>query len=93
MSYFFNTIIKAFSGKVSNFDAITIVMQLISYNFLHDQYFNLSNMSINEMGAKLGKLASRANKFYFARFIVLCINHLVKDVTIDNAEDQLICWV
>ena len=92
-SYFFDSIIKVFSGKISNFDAITIAMQLIANSLLYDQYFNLSNVIINELRAKLGKLATRANKIYFSRFIKLCINHLVNDVVLENAEDQLTCWI
>ena len=37
-SYFFDSIINIFSGKVSNFDAITTSMQLISYSVLYDNY-------------------------------------------------------
>ena len=45
-SYFFDSIIKVFSGKVSNFDAITTSMQSIAYSILYDKYFDLSTTII-----------------------------------------------
>ena len=67
-------------------------MHLIPYNLLYDEYFTLSNVIINVIEAKLGKVASRENNIYFARFIMMCINHLVKKVELDSATDQLPCW-
>ena len=55
LSYFFDSIIKVFSSKVSNFDVIIIGIQLISNSLLYDQFFNLRNVIINKVGAKLGK--------------------------------------
>ena len=46
-SYFFDSIIKVFSGKVSNFDAITTSMKLIAYSILYDKYFDLSKSNLN----------------------------------------------
>ena len=91
-SYFFDSIIKVFSGKVSNFDAITTSMQLIAYSILYDKYFDLSNLILIKIGLKLGNKESRANKIYFARFIMITINHLVGEVILDRAEDKLNCW-
>ena len=91
-SYFFDSIIKVFSGKVSNFDAIKTSMQLIPYNMLYDKYFDLSNLILTEIGLKLGKKESRENKIYFARFIMIAINHLVGEVVLDRVEDKLNCW-
>ena len=81
-----------FSGKVSNFDAITTSMQLIAYSLLYDKYFDLSRVILTEIGSKLGNKESRANKIYFARFIMITINHLVKEVVLDRKEDKLNCW-
>ena len=81
-----------FSGKESNSDAITTAMQLIAYSILYENYFNLSKVIMTEIGAKLGKIDSRTNKIYFARFIMLCINHLVEEVILDRAEYHLPCW-
>ena len=91
-SYFFDSIIKVFSGKVSNFDAITTSMQLIAYSILYDKYFDLSNLILTEIVLKLGNKESRANKIYFARFIMIAINHLVGEVILDREDDKLNCW-
>ena len=91
-SYFFDSIIKVFSGKVSNFDAITTTMQLIAYSILYDKYFDLSNLILTEIVLKLGNKESRTNKIYFSRFIMLAINHLVGEVILDREDDKLNCW-
>ena len=77
-SYFFDSIIKVFSGKVSNFDVITTSMQLTVYSVLYDKYFDLSKLILTEIELKLGNKESRVNKIYFARFIMITINHLVQ---------------
>ena len=51
-SYFFDSIIKVFSQKVSNFDSITTSMQLISYSVLYDKYFDLSKLILTKIGLK-----------------------------------------
>ena len=91
-SYFFDFIIKVFSGKVSNFDAITTSMLLIAYSVLYDKYFDLIKIILTETGSKLGNKESRVNKIYFARFITITINHLVKEVVLDMENDKLNCW-
>ena len=91
-SYFFDSIIKVFSGKVSNFDAITTSMQLIAYSVLYDKYFDLSKLILTEIVLKLGNKESRVNKIYFARFIMIVINHLVREVVLDREGDKLNCW-
>ena len=67
-------------------------MQLIAYSLLYDQYFDLSTVILNGIGSKLGSKESRVKKNYFARFIMIVINHLVKEVVLDRADDQLHCW-
>ena len=91
-SYFFDSIIKVFSIKVSNFDAITTSMQLIAYSMLYDKYFDLSRVILIEIGSKLGNKDSRAKKIYFSIFIMITINHLVKEVVLERKEDKLECW-
>ena len=88
-SCFFDSIIKVFLCKVSKFDAIKTSMQLIAYSLLYDQYFNLSNVILNKIGSKLGTKESRVNKIYFARFFMISINHLAKEVVLDKVDDQL----
>ena len=39
-SYFFDCLIKVFTEKISNFDAITQVVQEISYGVLYDDFHN-----------------------------------------------------
>ena len=40
-SYFFDSLIKVFSGKISNFDAITSMIQEIVYSVLYNHVYNL----------------------------------------------------
>ena len=81
-----------FSSKVSNFDAITTSMQLIAYSVLYDKYSDLSKIILTEIGSKLGNKDSRVNKIYFSRFIIITINHLVREVVLDRENDKLNCW-
>ena len=52
---------------------------------------NLSNLILTKIVLKLGNKESRTNKIYFARFIMLAINHLVGEVTLDREDDKLNC--
>ena len=54
--------------------------------------FDLSNLILTEIVLKLGNKESRANKIYFARFIMIAINHLVVKVILDREDDKLNCW-
>ena len=92
MELLIDFIIKVFSGKVSNFDTIITSMQLISYSLMYDKYFDLSRVILTEIGSNLGNKESRANKIYFSRFIMININHLVKEVVLDRKEDKINCW-
>ena len=67
-------------------------MQLIAYSVLYDKYFDLSKLILTEIGLKLGNKESRVNKFCFARFIMITINHLVTEVVLDREDDKLNCW-
>ena len=67
-------------------------MQLIDYIILYDKYFDLNNLILTEIVLKLGNKESRVNKIYFARFIVIAINHLVREVVLDRRGDKLYCW-
>ena len=48
-SYFFDSLIKVFSGKISNFDAITSVIQEIVYGILYNHFHNLGETIIIEI--------------------------------------------
>ena len=67
-------------------------MQLIAYSVLYDKYSDLSKIILTEIGSKLGNKESRVNKIYFARFIMITINHLVREVVLDRENDKLNCW-
>ena len=75
-SYFFDCLIKVFTGKISNFDAITQVVQEIAYGFLYDHFHNLGEIILGEIGFKLGNKESRTKNIYFARFFMLLANHV-----------------
>ena len=75
-SYFFDSLIKVFSGKISNFDAITFVIQEIAYGILYNHFHDLGELIIIEIGIKLGNIESRSKNIYYARFIMLIANHV-----------------
>ena len=63
-----DSIIKAFSGKVSNFDAFTTSIQVIAYMLFTADYFNIGELVLYEIVAKLGPHEKRTKNIYFARF-------------------------
>ena len=92
-SYFFDSLIKVFSGKISNFDAITSVIQEIAYGVLYNHFHDLGELLIIEIGTKLGNIESRGKNIYYARFIMLIANHVAPNLIVDQPENKLICWV
>ncbi|KAK1385096.1 hypothetical protein POM88_022831 [Heracleum sosnowskyi] len=92
-SFFFDVILKVFSGKVSNYDAVTFSMLDIAYMFLTDSYYNLGSLILFELGAKLGNKASRSKNVYYARFIMLLANHVQNNLVIQFPTNSKDCWV
>ena len=92
-SYFFDSLIKVFSGKISNFDAITSVIQEIAYGVLYNHFHDLGELLIIEIGTKLGNIESRGKNIYYARFIMLIANHVAPNLVVDQPENKLVCWV
>ena len=62
-SYFFDSLIKVFSGKIRNFDAMTSVIQEIVYRILYNHFHNLGETIIIEIETKLGNIESRSKKY------------------------------
>lgn len=62
-SYYFDAIIKVFSGKISNYDAITKPMQKFAFSSLYDQHFELGELVMAELLAKLGSPPKRIPLF------------------------------
>lgn len=93
LSYFFDAIIKVVSGKISNFDAIITSMQQVAYNILFYRYFDCSNILLIELVVKLGQKDNDSNHIYYAKFIMIIINHFAKEIEVDRKEDTFDCWV
>lgn len=55
-SYFCDSSNKDFQEKVSNFDAIITSIQNITYMLLVDDYYNIGDIVLFEIAAKLGPL-------------------------------------
>ena len=91
-SYFFDSIIKDFSGKISNFDAITSMIQEIAYGILYNHYHNLGELIIIEIGTKLGNIESRSKNIYYSRFTMLTANHVAPTLALEHPGNQLACW-
>ncbi|KAK1369385.1 hypothetical protein POM88_035477 [Heracleum sosnowskyi] len=51
-SFFFDSILKLFSGKISNYDAVISSMLDIAYMLLNDSFYNLGSLILYELGAK-----------------------------------------
>ena len=84
---------KVFSGKVSNFDSVNIVMFNMFYMLVTDKYFNFSDLIMFELGYKLGELNKRGKSVYYARFFMMLANHLIENIVIENPTNKLNCWV
>ena len=92
-SFLSDAFIKVFSGKISNFDAITSTILNMFYMLLNDKYFNFGSLLLNEMGSKLGARENRPNNIYYARFFMLLANHVMKDLVVENKANCLKSWI
>ena len=92
-SFLCDSFIKVFSGKVSNYDAFTISIQTMFHMLLTDEYFNIGDLVLFEIVAKLGPLEDRPRNIYFARFLMIIANHLVKNLVIAQPDNKIDCWV
>ncbi|KAL1808707.1 hypothetical protein ACET3Z_025697 [Daucus carota] len=92
-SFLCDTFIKVFSGKVSNYDAFTMSMQTMFHMLLTDEYFNICDLVLYEIVAKLGPHVDRPRNIYFARFLMIIANHLVKNLVIAQPDNTLDCWL
>lgn len=81
-SFLCDDFIKAFSGKISNFDAITTTMLELLYCLLNDKYYNFGELVIAEISAKLGSKENRQKNIYYARFIMLMTNKIADELVI-----------
>ena len=63
-SYLCDAFIKAFSGKISNFDVITSQILQMLYMYLTNEYFNFGGLMIQEIGEKLGDREGRPKNIY-----------------------------
>ena len=92
-SFLSDAFIKVFSGKISNFDAITSALVNMLYMLLSGRYYNFNNCVMLEIGTKLGNQATRPKNIYYARFIMLLANHVSEKLEIANPNNKLDCWV
>ncbi|KAK1401500.1 hypothetical protein POM88_001105 [Heracleum sosnowskyi] len=92
-SFFFDVILKVFSGKISNYDAVTLFMLDIAYMLLSDSFYNLGSLILYELGTKLGNKASRSKNIYYARFFTLLANHVDSNLVIQFPANSKECWV
>ena len=91
-SFLCDAFIKVFSGKISNFDAITSTLLNMLYMLLNDKYFNLGSLIISEIGSKLGNRENRPKNIYYARFFMLLANHVSEGLVIENSANSFKCW-
>ncbi|KAK1401887.1 hypothetical protein POM88_001492 [Heracleum sosnowskyi] len=93
-SYLADAFIKVFSGKISNFDALTNSMLILLTMLLNDRYYNFSTQLMYEIGAKLGDKANRKKNIYYARFLMMLANHVSPaPLVISNPTARFECFV
>ncbi|KAK1385076.1 hypothetical protein POM88_022811 [Heracleum sosnowskyi] len=93
-SYLADAFIKVFSGKISNFDALTNSMLILLTMLLTDRYYNFSTQLMYEIGAKLGDKANRKKNIYYARFLMMLANHVsLAPLVIYNPVSRFECFV
>lgn len=82
-SFFCDSLIKVFSGKITTFDAITNSMLVMLF-----QYFNFGELVLFEIAAKLGTPANRSKNIYYARFVMLFCNHVNNELVIEKKDSS-----
>ncbi|KAK1385869.1 hypothetical protein POM88_023604 [Heracleum sosnowskyi] len=93
-SYLADAFIKVFSGKISNFDALTNSMLILLTMLLNDRYYNFSTQLMYEIGAKLGDKANRKKNIYYTRFLMMLANHVSPaPLVISNPVSRFECFV
>ncbi|KAK1397032.1 hypothetical protein POM88_006895 [Heracleum sosnowskyi] len=93
-SYLADAFIKVFSGKISNFDALTNSILILFTMLLTDRYYNFSTQLMYEIGAKLGDKANRKKNIYYARFLMMLANHVSPaPLVISNPNSRFDCFV
>ena len=92
-SYLCDAFIKAFSGKISNFNALTSQILQMLYMYLTNEYFNFGGLMIQEIGEKLGDKTDRPRNIYYVRFLMMLANHLNDKLVITNKEAKLPSFV
>ncbi|KAK1372425.1 hypothetical protein POM88_028618 [Heracleum sosnowskyi] len=93
-SYLADAFIKVFSGKISDFDALTNSMLILFTMLLTDRYYNFSTQLMYEIGAKLGDKANRKKNIYYARFLMMLANHVSPaPLVISNPISRFDCFV
>lgn len=93
MELFCDTIIRVFSGKINNFDAITISMQHVLYMLLNYLYHDLGSPVMYEITTKLGAQESRSKNIYYVRFLILLANHVDPVLNIERPGSKFNCRV
>ncbi|KAK1365406.1 hypothetical protein POM88_040967 [Heracleum sosnowskyi] len=93
-SYLADAFIKVFSGKISNFDALSNSILILFTMLLTDKYYNFSTQLMYELGAKLGDRKTRKNNIYYARFLMMLANHVSPTpLVISNPNSKFDCFV
>ena len=92
-SFLCDAFVKSFSGKISNFNAITSQILQMLYMFLTNEYFNFGTLMIHEIGEKLGDRTDRPKNIYYVRFLMMLANHVDDKLVITNQEAKLPSFV
>ena len=83
-SYFFDCLIKVFTGKICKFDAITQVVQKIAYGVIYNHFHKLGETIIGEIGFQLCNTESRPKNIYFARFFMLLAKNIAPGLVLNH---------
>ena len=83
-SYLCDAFVKSFSGKISNFNAITSQILQMLYMFLTNEYYNFGTLMIHEIGEKLRDKIDRPRNIYYVRLLMMLANHVDDKLVISN---------
>ena len=80
-NFYFDCIIKCFTNKSSNFDALTQTAQQIGYCLYKNTDFDYASLIFEYISMRLN---DKRQVIYFSRFLYLIFVHLIPDAVIQN---------
>ena len=80
-NFYFDCILKCFTNKSSNFDALTQTAQQIGYCLFNNTDFDYASLILEYISMRLN---DKRQVIYFSRFLHLIFVHLIPDAMLQN---------